>query len=310
MYNQTVTSNRHSEFNEVDPGPVVVQPPPPHPPPPPLPRYPSSLSSGPLSRQTSLYQNRVPSSGVYGGWAGAPPTDGVLEDTPPFARHRIPYPSSPVQPMVDRYTVLPSRSTSISNSLPPVRLPLNPPPQYPHPFRSPSATHRRYHSHQSYHNRPHDQGHDFEHDSYFTPIPTPHPSPPFQMRVARRYTVFVSPPMSPFSFSTLSSPQQDPPVVKGETTRAALKSRPSVARSTFSSMGSLDATNNGMTTKRMMITNPDSDLESDTEPEGPSRGSGGGSPSATDIIRLYGRDQDQDTSSASSVLKDKDSCSV
>lgn len=306
-YNQTVTSNRHSEYNEIDPGPVVVQPPPIHPPPTPLPRYPSSLSSGPLSRQTSSYHNHIPSPVLHGNWAGVSPTDGMLEEA--LARQRIPYPSSPVQPPVDRYTVLPSRSISISNS-PPLRFPLKPPPQLPHAFRSPSATHRRYHSHQSYHNRPNYQGHDLESDSYFTPIPTPHPSPQVQMRVARRYTVFVSPPISPPSFPIRSSQQRDLPVVKAAMTTVALKSHPSVVRSTFSSTDSLVAANFAITTKRMMITNPDSDVDpgTDTEPEGPSGSGSGGSPSSTDIIGFYG--QDQDTSPTSSVLKDQDSPTV
>ena len=49
----------------------------------------------------------------------------------------------------------------------------------------------------------------------------------------------------------------------------------------------------------MMCTNPDldTDPETETEPEGEEPGSGRGSPSATDIIRLYGKDQDTSTSS-------------
>ena len=56
----------------------------------------------------------------------------------------------------------------------------------------------------------------------------------------------------------------------------------------------------------MTVTNPDLDvdLETDTEPDGSSKS--GGSPSATDIIRLYDRDQNQDTSSASSMLRETD----
>jgi len=56
----------------------------------------------------------------------------------------------------------------------------------------------------------------------------------------------------------------------------------------------------------MTVTNPDLDvdLDTDTEPDGSSKR--GGSPSATDIIRLYDRDQDQDTSAASSMLREKD----
>ena len=58
----------------------------------------------------------------------------------------------------------------------------------------------------------------------------------------------------------------------------------------------------------MMVTNPDSDVdgETDTEPDEPGRsGSGsGGSPSATDIIRLYDRGQDRDTSPTNSVMRE------
>ena len=64
----------------------------------------------------------------------------------------------------------------------------------------------------------------------------------------------------------------------------------------------------------MMVTNPDSDVdgETDTEPDEPGRsrsgsgsGSGsGGSPSATDIIRLYDRDQDRETSPTNSVMRE------
>ena len=64
----------------------------------------------------------------------------------------------------------------------------------------------------------------------------------------------------------------------------------------------------------MIVVNPDSDVdpETDTEPEGPSCSGRGGSPSATDITRLYSRDldRDQDTSSSSSVVKGKDPSSV
>lgn len=228
--------------------------------------------------------------------------DEILEDVPPFARRRIPYLSSPVQPPIDRYTVLPSRSTSTSNSPTLLRLPLNPPPA----VRSPSATHRRYHSHQSYYNRPQYQGHDLEHDSYFTPVPTPLPSPPAPTRMVRRYTVFLSPPISPSSLSTLSSPRRDIPFVKAEATTAALKHRPSVVHSNSSSTDSLVATNDPMRTNRMMVTNPDSDIDSetDTEPEVPSSSGGRGSPSATDIIRLYGRDLDRDQDTSSVLKKD------
>ena len=300
-YNQTITNNRHSEFNEIEPGPVVFQPPPP----PLLPRHPSTLSSGPLSRHTS-YQNHVSSPVVHGGWAGAPPMDGILEDASSLARHRAPYPSSPVQPPVDRYTVLPSRSTSSSNSPTSIRFALPPPPQHPRNFRPPSATHRRYHSHQSYYNPPQYQGPDLESDSYFTPIATPPPSP---LRVARRYTVFVSPPMSPSSFSTTSNPRNHPGARAEQI--MATPTRPSpIVRSTFSSTDSQVV----VATTRMIVMNPDSDVdpETDTEPERPSCSGRGGSPSATDIIRLYSRDldRDQDSSSSSSVVKGEGPSSV
>ena len=56
-----------------------------------------------------------------------------------------------------------------------------------------------------------------------------------------------------------------------------------------------------------MIANPDSDVdaETDTEPgeSGRSRsGARGGSPSATDMIRLFDRNQDRDTSLTNSVI--------
>jgi hypothetical protein len=306
-YNQTITNNRHSEFNETEPGPVVVQllPPPTSP----LPCHPSIFSPGSLSRHTSSYQNLISSPVVHGNWAGASPTIGMMGDVSPLlARHRAPYPSSPAQPLVDRYTMPPSRSTSSSNSPTSLRFALPPPPQHTRHFRPPSATHRRYHSHQSYHSPPRYQGHDLERDSYFPPVSTLHASPPTPSRVTRRYTVIVSPPMSHSSFSTISSPRGYP-VAMAESTMVTPTRRPSIARSTFSSTNSPVVT----ATRPMMLTNPDPDiyLETDTEPEGPSGSGRGISPSATDIIRLYGRDldRDQDTSS-SSVLKDKDPSTV
>jgi hypothetical protein len=63
------------------------------------------------------------------------------------------------------------------------------------------------------------------------------------------------------------------------------------------------------TAKRMMCTNPDSDidLETDTEPEGPSGSRSRESPSATDIIQLYTRDLGPDTSPTNNVFKDEGS---
>lgn len=307
-YNQTMTSSRHSEFNEIEPSPVVVQPLP-HPPPPLLPRYPSILSSGPLSRQASSYQNHVPPSCIHGNWAGAPPTDGILEGPPPLARHRVPFPSSPVQSQVDRYTMLPSRSPSTCNSPTTLRFVLNTPPRRPHHFRPPSATHRRYHSHQSYYNRPQYHECDSECDSHFAPIHAPRPSPPTPMRMARRYTVFVSPPMSPASFSTVSSPL-DHPAARVEPVPTTLTPRPSIAHS---KTDSLFTSSEAATTKRMMVTNPDLDvdIETDTEPERSSFSGRRGSPSATEIIRLYGRDLDRhQNTSSSSVLEGKDTPTV
>ncbi|KAF9646675.1 hypothetical protein BDM02DRAFT_3270817 [Thelephora ganbajun] len=303
-YNQTVTSNRHGQFNEVDPGPMLVKPPP-RPPPPPLLHYTSSSSSDPLSRQTSSYQGYTPSPRARGNWAGIPPTDGLLEDIPPLTRHRVPYPNSP-QPLIDRYTMLPSRSIPSPNTTtPPLWFPPDPPPQYPHHLRSSSPTHRRHHSHHSYHNRLHRQGHDAEHDSYFSQLPIPNPSPSTPVRVTRRNTIFVSPPMSPSSFSVLSSPPRDFPATRAEPSTVTPTNRPSVARSAFSSTDSLVSENDVTTTKRMMCTNPDLDIDLETDTEPDSFSGSGGSPSATDIIRLYTRDRD--TSPTGSTLKDKDS---
>ena len=306
-YNQTMTSSRHSEFNEIEPGPVVVQPLP-HPPPPLLPRHPSILSSGPLSRQASSYQNHVPSSCIHGNWAGAPPTNGILEDPPPLARHRIPFPSSPVQSQVDRYTISPSRSPSTCNSPTTLRFVLDTPPRRSHHFRPPSATHRRFHSHQSYYNRPQYHEYDPERDFYFTQVHTPRPSPPTPTRMARRYTVLVSPPMSPASFSTVSSPL-DHPATRVESVPVILTPRPSVAHSKLPPTDFLFTSDDAATTTRMVVTNPDLDVDlgTDTEPERSSLSEKRGSPSATEIIRLYGRDlgRHQNTSSCS-ILKDKD----
>jgi len=109
--------------------------------------------------------------------------------------------------------------------------------------------------------------------------------------------------MSPSSFSILSNPAPDLPTTRAEPTTVTLTTRPSTTRSTFSSFDSLLVTNE---TKRMKVTNPDLDvdLEMDTDPDRSSKS--GGSPSATDIIRLYDRDRDQDTSPASSMLREKD----
>ena len=56
-----------------------------------------------------------------------------------------------------------------------------------------------------------------------------------------------------------------------------------------------------------MIANPDSDVdaETDTEPDESGRSRSetrGGSPSATDMIRLYDRNRDRDTSPTNSVI--------
>jgi len=298
-YNQTVTSNRHSEFIEIDPDPVVVQSTPPQLPPPPLAHQ---APSGPFPRRTSSYRNYIPSSQTRGSWAGAPPTDGVLEDIPPLTRHRVPYPNSPPQPLVDRYTVPPSRSASNSNTPTHIRFVPHP----PHHSRSSPSTHRHHYRYHSYHDRPPPQGYDVERDPWFPRIPKP---PAIAMRMPRRSTVFVSPPMSPSSFSILSSPSLDLPATRTEPTTITLSSHPSVTtRSTFSSIDSFVTVND--TTKRMRCTNPDLDVDlgSDTEPNESSRGGSGagGSPSPTDIIRLYDRDQDEDTSPTGSMLGEKD----
>lgn len=288
-YNQTMTSRRHGTFNEIQPGPVIVQPPPPHPPPP-LPLQTSCLPPDPLSRRTLSYHNRAPSL-----WqtredrVGPPPTDGVLgPDVPPLTRHRFPYPSTPPQPLQDRYTMLPEPrpASSVNPSTAPLRLAPNP--HRPHHYRSSSSTHHSRHSHHSHHNRPcRQQSHD-ERDSYFPQVSIPIP-PPIPTRITRRNTIFVSPPTSPSSFPVLSNPP--------EPTTVTLRSRPSIAHSTFSSIDSLVLMNGA---KRMTCTNPDSDvdLETDTDPDrsSVSGGGGGGSPSVTDIIRFYDRDRDQDTS--------------
>jgi len=58
-----------------------------------------------------------------------------------------------------------------------------------------------------------------------------------------------------------------------------------------------------------VIANPDSDVDGEaeyTEPDESGRnksGTRGGSPSAKDIIRLYDRDQDRDTSPTNSVIR-------
>lgn len=291
-YNQTVTSNRHSEYNEIDPGPVVVQ----LPPPPPL----------PLSERTSSYQNHVPFPQTHGSWAGNPLPDGVLEDIPPLTRHRVPYPSTPPQPLVDRYTMLPSRSTSSSNALTaPLRFAPNLPPHHPHHSRSSPSTHRRHHSHHSYYNRPQHQKNDATNNPYFPPTPVQNPSPS-PMRMARRNTILVSPPMSPSAFSFLSSPPPDLRATRVGTAAVTLTSQPSIARSIISSRDSL-VVNETTRVRRMMCTNPDSDvdLDTDTEPDEPGQSGSrsGGSLSATDIIRLYDRDRDCDISSAKSIMR-------
>jgi hypothetical protein len=291
-YNQTVTSNRHSKYNEIEPGPAVVQ----LPPPPPL----------PLSERTPSHRSRVSFPQARGDWAGGSRPDGVLKDIPPLTRHRVPYPSTPPQPLVDRYTMLPSRSTSSSNTpTTPLQFAPNLPPHHPHHPRSPPSTHRRHHSHHSYYNRPQHQEHDVANNPYFPPTPFPHPSPS-PMRTARRNTVLVTPPMSPPVLSFLSSQPPDLPVTIVETTAITLTSRPSVARFTFSSRDPLFVANETTTVKRMMCTNPDSDVDpgTDAEPDDPGTSGSGGSPSPTDIIRLYDRDQDRDASPTNSVMSE------
>lgn len=299
-YNQTVTSNRHSEYNEIEPGPVVVQPLPPL-----LLHQTTSLSSGPLSRQTSLYQGHISFSRAREDWAGDSLPDGVLKDIPPLTRHRVPYPNSPPQLPIDRYTMLPSRSISTSNPPgTPLRFAHNLPPRHPHHVRSSPSTHRRHHSDHDYHNRPQHRGHNINH---LPQIPFPNPSPsPKQM--TRRNTVFVSPSVPPYSFSFLSGPPEDLLATRVESTTTTLKSRLSIARSISPPTDPLAVVNETTKVRRMMCTNPDSDvdLETDTEPDEPGRSGNSGSPSATDIILLYGRNQDQDASSTNSTMGEKD----
>ena len=295
QYNQTVTSSRHSEYNEIEPGPVVVPLPPPHPPP--LLHRSPSVYSTPLSRRTSSYHNHNPFPRAHGGWAGGPLHDEVLEDIPPLARHRVPYPNSSPQPSVDRYTILPSRSASTSNT-PATPIRFAPDPSYH--TRSFPLTHRRHNSDLSYHGHSRYQRHDAEHTPHFPPIRSSKPTPP-PLRIPRRSTVLVSPPMSPSSFSFLSSPLEDHPLNRVETTTITLSSRPSIIRSTFSSIDPLDAVDETPTVKRMMCTNPDLDVdpETDTEPDEPGGSGRNGSPSATDIIRLYGGDREVSTTACS-----------
>ena len=286
-YNQTVAGHRHSKFNEIEPGPVIIQPPPP----PPFHQTPCP-PSGPLSRRTSSYHDYIPSSHqTRVNWVGAPPMGGVSgSDVPPLPRHRFPYPSSP-QPLADRYTMLPESSPAPVVDIPtaPLRFAPSPAPRPPHHFRSSSFTHRSrrsHRSHHSHHSRSHHLRSHAEHDSYFPPIPIPNP-PPLPRRMTRRTTVFISPPMSPSSFSVLSGPPPDLPATEAEQTTITLTSQPSITGSTFSSINPLVVVNEP---KRMTCTNPDSDadLDTDAEPSGSSRG--GGSPSTTDIIQLYDRD--------------------
>ena len=294
-YNQTVTSNRHSEYNEIEPGPVVVSLPPPL-----LHRAPT-VSSSPLSRRTSSYQNYNPFPWTHGGWAGDPLQDGVLEDIPPLARHRVPYPNSPPQQLVDRYTMLPSRSASISNT-PTTPIRFGPNPSYH--TRSSPLTHRRHHSDFSYYDGPQYQTHDAECTPHFPPIPSSKPILP-PVRIPRRSTILASPPMSPSSFSFLSSPLEDLPANRVETTTITLSSRPSIVRSTFSAIDPLVGVDETSTVKRMMCTNPDLDVdpETDTEPDEPGRSGCNGSPSATDIIRLYHGDREGSSTTCSTGEK-------
>lgn len=301
-YNQTMTSNRHSRLDEIEPGPVVVQP---------LPLDPhqvSCLLPGPPSRQTSLYHDNItPSRPTRGNWVGAAPMDEILgSDVPPLTRHRFPYPSTP-QSLADPYTTLPEFRSTYSVNVPtaPLRFAPDPPPR-PQNFRSSSFMHRSHHSHhsnrsrRSHHGHPHYQRNDAKSDSYFPPIPVPNPIP-VPIRMSRRNTVFVSPTISPSSFSILSNPPPDLRTTRAEAITGTLTTRPPAARSKFS-IDSLVVINEA---KRMTVTNPDFDvgLETDTEPDRCS--TSGGSPSATDIIRLYDRDQDQDTSPASSMLREE-----
>jgi hypothetical protein len=266
-YNQTITNHWHSRFNEIEPGPVTIQPPP-------LPRRQTSRSPpGPPSRRTSSRHNHTPSSwSTRGIWAGVSPTDGTLgSDVPPLTRHRLPYPSTP-QPPADRYTMLPDPRSTSSVNFPtaPLRVLSIPPLRHPQHFRSSSSTHHSPHSH---HTRLHHQRSRAERDSYFPPIPIPDPIP-MPMPITRRTAIIISPPISPSSST----------------------SHPPTARSTFSSIDSVVVVNGITTGKRMMVTNPDLDIDltSDTEPGVSSGGGsrGGVSPSVTDIIRLYDRDRD------------------
>lgn len=266
----------------------------------------------PLSERISSYQGHVPFPQTHGNWARDPLPDGVLEDIPPLTRHRIPYPSTPPQPLMDRYTMLPSRSTSSFNiPATPLRFAPKLSHHHPHHSRSSPSGHRRHHSHHSYYNRPQNQEYDVTNNPYFPPTPFPNPSLS-PVRMARRNTILVSPPMSPSDFTFLSSPPPDFEGAKVATTAVTLTNRPSIARSTFSSTNPLVVVNETTTVKRMVCTNPDLDvdLETDTEPDEPGRsgsgGGGGGSPSATDIIMLYDRDRDRDTSSTNTIVGEMD----
>ena len=299
-----MTSNRHSRLDDIEPGPVVVQPPPPDPQQTPCPL------PGPLSRETSLYHDpATPSRPTRGNWVGVAPMDEVLgSDVPPLTRHGFPYPSTP-NSLVDQFTTLPEFRSAYNANVPtPLRFAPDPLPPRTQHFRSSSSTHRSHHSHhshrsrRSHHGHPHHQRNLAERDSYFPPVPALNPVPA-PIRMTRRNTIFVSPTMSPSSFSILSKPPPNLPTTRPEPATVSLTSHPSTPRSSFSSISSLVIMNGA---KRMTVTNPDLDveLETDTEPDG--SGQSGGSPSATDIIRLYDGDGDQDTSSASSMLREKD----
>jgi len=147
---------------------------------------------------------------------GAPPADGIRRIVPPSPATEFPTHLS-CSASGRSIHVLPSRSTSISNTLAPLRLPLSPPPNIYTPFglppQPPSLS-------QSPELSPPSSlsGQDLERDSYFTPIPALHPSPPVQTGVARRYTVLVSP-QCPFLVLRSFNSTAISPFFKAETTR-------------------------------------------------------------------------------------------